>query len=60
MTNVITLIPDTSELFSVARDAADKGVKIISNGQRFALATTPPAGWHLVPVAFKTNARSAA
>ena len=60
MDNVITLIPDDAELFSVARDAAGQGVKIISNGQRFALARTTPAGWHAVPVAFKTPARSAA
>lgn len=54
MATITTLIPDDALLFEVAREAMDKGVQIISNGLRFALATTIPPGWHAVPVGFKT------
>jgi hypothetical protein len=53
-TNITTLIPDDALIFDVAREAAAKGVQIISNGLRFALATSVPQGWHAVPVVFKT------
>lgn len=54
MATITTLIPDDALLFEVALEAMDKGVQIISNGLRFALATTIPPGWHAVPVGFKT------
>lgn len=52
---ITTLVPDDALLFEVAREAIAQGVQIISNGRRFALATTPPPGWHAVPVGFKTS-----
>ena len=55
MATITTLIPDDALLFEVAREAMDKGVQIISNGLRFALATTILPRWHAVPVGFKTT-----
>lgn len=55
MPQITTLIPDDALLFDVAREAIEKGMQIISNGVRFALATSVPAGWHAVPVCIKTR-----
>lgn len=61
MTNVITLVPDDALLFDIAQQAAAQHLTLISNGSRFALSSTIPAGWHSVPVSDKTNSlRSAA
>ena len=61
MNNVITLVPDDALLFDIAQQAAAQHLHLISNGSRFALSPTVPAGWHTVPVADKTNRlRSAA
>lgn len=56
MTNVITLVPDDALLFDIAQQAAAQHLTLISNGSRFALSSTIPAGWHCVPVADKSNA----
>jgi len=55
MTNVTTLIPDDALLFDVAQQACTAHLHLISNGERFALSPTIPAGWHAVPVADKSN-----
>ncbi|WP_298624511.1 hypothetical protein [uncultured Zoogloea sp.] len=55
MTNVTTLIPDDALLFDVAQQACAAHLHLISNGERFALSPTIPAGWHAVPVADKSN-----
>lgn len=61
MTNVTTLIPDDALLFDIAQQACAQHLHLISNGERFALSSTIPAGWHAVPVADKSNQiRSAA
>ncbi len=61
MTNVITLVPDDATLWDISRQACAAHLHLISNGERFALASIIPAGWHSVPVSDKTNSlRSAA
>ena len=55
MAQITTLIPDDALIFDVAREAIEKDLQIISNGVRFALATSVPPGWHAVPVADKSN-----
>ena len=55
MSNVITLIPDDATLWDIARQACAAHLQLISNGERFALSPSIPAGWHAVPVADKSN-----
>ncbi|NTV09167.1 MAG: hypothetical protein HGA47_00125 [Zoogloea sp.] len=57
---VITLIPDDALLFDIARQACAQHLHLVSNGQRFALSPFIPAGWHAVPVGFKTATAKAA
>ena len=55
MPQITTLIPDDALLFYFFFYAIEKGMQIISNGVRFALATSVPPGWHAVPVCIKTR-----
>lgn len=55
MPDIITLVPDDALLFNVAQQACAAHVQLISNGNRFALSPTIPAGWHAVPVADKSH-----
>lgn len=55
MDNVITMVPDNALLWEIAQQACAAHVHLISNGERFALSPTIPAGWHAVPVADKSN-----
>lgn len=55
MDNVITLVPDDALLCDIAQLACAQHLHLISNGERFALSPTIPAGWHAVPVADKSN-----
>lgn len=61
MSNVITLVPDDAELYAIAQTAVAQHLHLITNGDRFALSSSIPAGWHALPVADKSGTlRSAA
>lgn len=55
MDNVITLVPDDATLWDISRQACAAHLHLISNGERFALASVIPTGWHAVPVSDKSN-----
>lgn len=55
MNNVITLVPDDATLFDIAQRACAEHLHLIFNGKRFALSREIPNGWHVVPVADKSN-----